>query len=74
MDLVESLPDLKILAGKCYVSRSVWVFSGFGEKIRDRTDQIEFWKKDPLSTAGVVGLAGGRFGSDRIYRVDQVGG
>ena len=74
MDLVESLPDLKILAGKCYVSRSVWVFSGFGEKIRDRIDQIEFWKKDPSSTAGVVGLAGGRFGSDRIYRVDQVGG
>ena len=74
MDLVESLLDLKILAGKCYVSRSVRVFLGFREKIRDRTDQIGFWTKDPPPTAGVVGLAGGWSGSDRIYRVDRVGG
>ena len=49
LDLVEISPDLKILADKCYVSRSVWVFLGFGEKIRGRTDQIEFWKKRPTA-------------------------
>ena len=73
MDLVESLLDLKILTGKCYVSRLVRVFSGFEEKIRDRIDQIGFWKKDPPPTVGVVGLAGDQSGSDRIYRVDRVG-
>ena len=64
MDLVESLLDLKILAGKCYVSRSVRLFLGFREKIQDRTDQIGFWTKDPPPTAGVVGSGGGRFVSD----------
>ena len=45
MNLVEISPDLKIIAGKCYVSRLVRVFSGFGEKIRDQTDHIGFRKK-----------------------------
>ena len=57
MDLAEISRDLKNLAGKCYVSRSVQVSSGFREKIRDQTNQIRFWRKNPPPTAGVVELA-----------------
>ena len=49
MDLAEILPDLKNLAGKCYIARSVRVSSGFGEKIQDRTTQIGFWKRKPVA-------------------------
>ena len=66
MDLVEISPDLKILVGKCYVSRSVRVFSGFGEKIRDRTNQIGFWKKRPTADRQIsqVGWRSVRFRSN----------
>ena len=66
MDLVEISLDLKILAGKCYVSWWVWVFSGFGEKIQDRTDQIRLWKKRPAADhrSGQVGWRSVRFRSD----------
>ena len=49
MDLAEIWPDLKNLAGKCYRARSIRVSSGFGEKIRDRTDQIGFWRRKPAT-------------------------
>ena len=70
MDLVEISPDLKILVGKCYVSRSVRVFSGFGEKIRDRTNQIGFWKKRPVANrrSSRVGWRSAQF------RLDLLGG
>ena len=49
MDLAEISLDLKNLTGKCYIARSIRVSSGFGEKIRDRTAQIEFWKRKPVA-------------------------
>ena len=48
-DLAKISPDLSNLARKCYVSRLVRVSSGFGVKIRDRTDQIGFWRKRPTA-------------------------
>ena len=49
MDLAEISLDLKNLTGKCYIARSIRVSSGFGEKIRDRTAHIEFWKRKPVA-------------------------
>ena len=49
MDLVEISLDLKNFARKCYVSWSVWISLGFGEKIQDRTNQIRFWTKGPAT-------------------------
>ena len=72
MDLAEISPDLKNLTGKCYVSRSVRVSSGFGEKIRDRTNLDRILEKKTLPPTGeVVGLAIGRLWSGRIYLVGR---
>ena len=49
MDLAEISLDLKNFARKCYVSWSVWISLGFGEKIQDRTNQIRFWTKGPAT-------------------------
>ena len=45
MDLVEISLNFKNLAGKCYISRSVRVSSGFGEKIRGQTQLDRIWEK-----------------------------
>ena len=71
MDLVEISPDLKILVGKCYVSRSVQVLGRRSETEPTRSDS---GKKDPPPTAAVVESDGGRPGSDWTYRVDWVCG
>ena len=49
MDLAKISPDLKNLVRNCYVSRLIRVSSGFREKIRDRTKQIEFWRRKPIA-------------------------
>lgn len=45
MEIVEISPVLINLARKCYVFWSVQVSSSFREKIEDRIDQIEFYRK-----------------------------
>ena len=41
-EMAKISPDLKNLAGKCSLSQSIQVSSGFGEKIRDWIDGIQF--------------------------------
>ena len=49
MDLAEISSDLKNLSEKCYIAQSVRVSSGFREKIRDQTAQIEFLRRKPVT-------------------------
>ena len=55
MDLAKISPDLKNLVRNCYVSRLVQVSLGFGEKIRDQTEQIRFWRRKPATNRSMVG-------------------
>ena len=67
MNLVEISLDLKILADKCYVSRSVRVL---GRRSETELTILDSGKKDLSPTVRVVGSASGWSGSDRIYQVD----
>ena len=57
-----------------WISVDLGFFWVLGRKSETKPTRLDFEKKDPSSTAGVVESAGGRPGSDRIYQVDQVCG
>jgi len=49
-------------------------FRVLGTRSEIELTRLDFGKKDPSSTTGVVRLADGRPGSSQIYRVDWVCG
>ena len=49
-------------------------FQVLGTRSETELTRLDFGKKDPSSTTGVVRLANGRPGSGQIYRVDWVCG
>ena len=69
MDLVEiSLVNVMDLG------RFDFFFQVLGTRSETKLTRLDFGKKDPSSTTGVVRLADGRPGSSQIYQVDWVCG
>ena len=71
LEMAEISLDLKHLAGKCFISQSGRVSSGFGKKIRDQTNNFGFWRTRPAVDHRSSKWAVDQHGFSRIYRVGQ---